>query len=648
MQVGLPGLHDPVDVAGVGRKFAALAGVAGAFPVPDAMVIPVDEFRTAFGARSARVEAVMRETRSTVGAFLTDAMERIEAATADLRVTGTLRHRLTGRLGEVFPDADRATFAVRSSGLAEDGPHHSMAGVYRSVLGVRGVDGVAAAVAECWRSYYGPTAVAARVRAGEFTAAPGLAVIVQRFVEARLAGVAFSGLDGDPREVLVEYVSGTADGLVAGTEAPAGVTSGSLTDGHDGALADVVRLTRALRDRFGHDVDVEWAADAGGVWILQVRPVTARRRAVRASAPEFWIRRLYHQEPPDGAPLADVADVYAAFTAKRGPANRLARRHGVATTTGWVVGFTGRALDHPGARRRFASALDAGPSDECLLDVGETIRQLVVPKRDVVDRVRAIAGPDTRSTRPQAVLVRDYIRGELAMISRLQDDGLVVEYTPDGLLALNRGTAGAKTLLVGPDGGTDGGTDGSTRADPDAAPLLPHLARIRAFTGLMHDRYGQVAVEWALSGGTPVFLDYSALSADHRVVVRSGTVISAGSASGPVLNLHDDEALSRLSIGPAVSIGTAPRMPDSAELAALLERVRAAPAAPIILARRPYAVLSLLIGAVAGFVFEQGSVLSHLAILLREAGVPAVLANGAGAAPDGTHGAIARGVFSVG
>jgi phosphoenolpyruvate-protein kinase (PTS system EI component) len=39
-------------------------------------------------------------------------------------------------------------------------------------------------------------------------------------------------------------------------------------------------------------------------------------------------------------------------------------------------------------------------------------------------------------------------------------------------------------------------------------------------------------------------------------------------------------------------------------------------------------VLSVLIGHVAGFVFEQGSTLSHLAILLREAGIPAVAAAG--------------------
>jgi phosphoenolpyruvate-protein kinase (PTS system EI component) len=46
----------------------------------------------------------------------------------------------------------------------------------------------------------------------------------------------------------------------------------------------------------------------------------------------------------------------------------------------------------------------------------------------------------------------------------------------------------------------------------------------------------------------------------------------------------------------------------------------------IVIASHPYAVLSTLIGHVAGFIFEHGSALCHLGILLREARVPAAVA----------------------
>jgi phosphoenolpyruvate-protein kinase (PTS system EI component) len=58
-------------------------------------------------------------------------------------------------------------------------------------------------------------------------------------------------------------------------------------------------------------------------------------------------------------------------------------------------------------------------------------------------------------------------------------------------------------------------------------------------------------------------------------------------------------------------------------------------------------VLSVLIGSVAGFVFEQGSALCHLAILLREEGVPAVAATGLDEAPDGAQAAISAGTITV-
>ena len=50
---------------------------------------------------------------------------------------------------------------------------------------------------------------------------------------------------------------------------------------------------------------------------------------------------------------------------------------------------------------------------------------------------------------------------------------------------------------------------------------------------------------------------------------------------------------------------------------------------PVVVVDRPFAILAVLIGSVAGFVFRrQASMLCHLSILLREHGVPAVAVPG--------------------
>ncbi|WP_405884020.1 PEP-utilizing enzyme [Streptomyces sp. NBC_01136] len=216
---------------------------------------------------------------------------------------------------------------------------------------------------------------------------------------------------------------------------------------------------------------------------------------------------------------------------------------------------------------------------------------------------------------------------------------VLLEHTPEGLLALNRGTAGARALSMSLDG-----TPASGEVPPALAPHLPALA---AFTTRMHERYGDVTVEWVLADGEPHFVDYSLLGGDALTGDHGGTLVSAGSASGPLLSLSDDELLSRLSVGPAVSVDRSKDVAEHAEIARLLEKVQSMPQPPVIRAHRPYAVLSVLIGAVAGFVFDEGSVLCHLAILLREAGVPALVAADLGELPDGGETVIGEGTVTV-
>jgi hypothetical protein len=201
---------------------------------------------------------------------------------------------------------------------------------------------------------------------------------------------------------------------------------------------------------------------------------------------------------------------------------------------------------------------------------------------------------------------------------------LVAEYSPAGLLALNRGTAGGHTFVLSPAGELVGAADG-----PQAARLAPHVAAWQDFVAGMEARYGPVALEGVYADGRIYFVDYSVLGHDPVVVSPSGAVrISPGTARGRLLRLDEDELLSRLSIGPAVSIDKSADVTQHAELAAIIDRIAALDEKPVIQVSRPYAVLSVLIGHVAGFVFEQGSTLSHLAILLREAHVPAVAAPG--------------------
>ena len=174
--------------------------------------------------------------------------------------------------------------AVRSSSTAEDLAGASFAGQYVTVLGVSGALEVARAAHACRASAAGAAAYAHALGAASGT----MAVLVQRMVEPRVAGVAFGRSPQDPGQVLVEAVRGRGDRLLAGAISPdrytldretgarvAGADEGSL-DAKD--LLAVADLVRRVEEAMGSPQDVEWAIGPGelpeSLALLQARPIT--------------------------------------------------------------------------------------------------------------------------------------------------------------------------------------------------------------------------------------------------------------------------------------------------------------------------------------------------------------------------------------
>ena len=198
--------------------------------------------------------------------------------------------------GAALPDEVLAAYhalgggpvAVRSSAVGEDGAEASFAGQFESVLWVAGADALRAAVARCLRSLDAPRADRyGRAIAG--SRARTMCVVVQRMIDARAAGVAFSVDPVTMRRdrVPVDAVPGTGAALVAGEVTPdhfeadrAGVVRRREPANGEPALADdeVGRIARgavAAERAWGAPLDLEWALDRDGrLWWLQARPIT--------------------------------------------------------------------------------------------------------------------------------------------------------------------------------------------------------------------------------------------------------------------------------------------------------------------------------------------------------------------------------------
>ena len=182
-------------------------------------------------------------------------------------------------------------FAVRSSGVTEDGADRSFAGLYETVLDVT-PDGLAAAVDRCLASAH-----ARRVAAYRGEEDGRIAVIIQRMVRPAAAGVALTAdpITGDRGTCIVTAVQGLAERLVSGAaRGDEWVVNGKVATARRqpehaldrrqaGLIASEARRIAVAR---GLPQDIEWAIDAEGtLWLLQARPMTALPPEVSWEAP---------------------------------------------------------------------------------------------------------------------------------------------------------------------------------------------------------------------------------------------------------------------------------------------------------------------------------------------------------------------------
>jgi pyruvate,water dikinase len=182
-------------------------------------------------------------------------------------------------------------FAVRSSGLSEDGAERSFAGIYETVLDVAPSD-LSAATDRCLAS-----ARAERVTKYQPEVSGRIAVIIQQMVRPAAAGVALTAdpITGDRRTCVITAVRGMGERLVSGS-----ALGDDWVVREDGAFARrhperaldrrqaklIAAEARRIAVARGTPQDIEWAIDADGtLWILQARPMTALPPDVSWEAP---------------------------------------------------------------------------------------------------------------------------------------------------------------------------------------------------------------------------------------------------------------------------------------------------------------------------------------------------------------------------
>ncbi len=303
--LGQPG-GAAADLGGKGESLTRLA--AAGFPVPDG-----------FCVTTAAYQAYLQHH---------DLAAALAAHDDDPEVIARLfaEHPMPGELADEirasYVDLGTPPVAVRSSATAEDSAAASFAGQLETILDVSGDEQLLAAVRRCWASLWTERAIAYRRRHLVDAGGVGMAVVVQRLVDADAAGVLFTAdpVTGATEVVAIDAAWGLGDAVVAGDVTPDTfrVDSTSLTvvsrtvadkrvrtvrEATGTALRKVPRHLRrraALTDdqairlaRLGLEIsrlyqtpiDVEWCRVGDRLFVVQARPITT---GGPVPAPDPW------------------------------------------------------------------------------------------------------------------------------------------------------------------------------------------------------------------------------------------------------------------------------------------------------------------------------------------------------------------------
>lgn len=315
----------------VGGKNASLGSMIRAgLPVPPGFAVTTEAYETLRSLPD--LVAFVRERHE--GLDISDS-KRLQKVAAEIR-DAIVEHAVPAEIEE----AVRAAYAelcercgggdvgvaVRSSATAEDLPDASFAGQQDTYLWIHGADAVVEHVRRCWASIFTDRAIAYREQFGFDFREISMSVGIQKMVDPRAAGVAFTlnPTTGDRSQVAIDASWGLGEAVVSGEVTPDnfvvdkvlreivertvsdkaveycrhddGVVRKCDVDAArrqvqcltDAEICAVAQMARRAEKHYGRPQDVEWALDRDlpdgeNVILLQARPETVWSKKPRAS-----------------------------------------------------------------------------------------------------------------------------------------------------------------------------------------------------------------------------------------------------------------------------------------------------------------------------------------------------------------------------
>jgi pyruvate,water dikinase len=217
------------DIPYVGGKNANLGEMTQAgIPVPPGFAITAYAYKR-FITETGIAEKIYNTIKETVTDInnpqqYEEASKKVRSIIEATPMPLEIKEAIQGAYKELgkLAGSSQVFVAVRSSATAEDLPDASFAGQQETYLNVRGTEDLIDKTIKCWSSLFTPRAIFYRTQKGFRHENVLISVGVQKMVNAKAAGVAFSinPVTGDPNQIVIEGNWGLGESVVSGSVTP--------------------------------------------------------------------------------------------------------------------------------------------------------------------------------------------------------------------------------------------------------------------------------------------------------------------------------------------------------------------------------------------------------------------------------------------
>lgn len=527
--------------------------------------------------------------------------------------------------------------SVRSSGLVEDGRENNFAGVYNTTLDIKTDESLEKAILKTYASVFSEEVY---FYMGTSGLDKPMAIIIEQMKYGDFYGVLFTKDINDIEERAYCECSYNIGEVVDGRKKDIGFylsLEEDLEKNQESLSIIAINKLRILSKKLVKEnkshLDIEFVIDGDNVSILQYRPL------------------IDTKSTPENLSIVDEDDInsctnlnlsfcnyyFSKYLGKQYLFRKISKEEGFQVYKNYYL-FVKNAEINSLSKDFFKTYIK---SDFVLVEFGKDIKKEVCRVEDIkkiINKRFLDIDKDKIVCRIGEIIFPDFS----AYSSIIEGNKVYVEYVPYAMKGLIIGTMEPIRLLIDNDGSVEylqmpiykkvydfDKNTGEIIKKPYNKKgdklSLSEVKKIYEYTVKMSKRFNEARLELYYSNNTLYSKDISL--EDNTLEFTSVNLISSGVSKGEVFHLEFLEDLDKLAEDFSISLVKHEEKEDKVlEEEYVKSIIKSFQEKDIILfVERPSKGLLLFCAYVKGFVFEKGSVLSHIGILLREKGIVGVI-----------------------